>query len=147
MRALNGMYVGARSRIGNVRRIPVVSARDSEPETPPAAQLVAIRAVHTVIWGFFAGCIVAIPIFACLDELRYAAALIAVTFVEVLVLALNGGSCPLTRAAARYTTDRRDNFDIYLPEWLARNNKRIFGTMYAAGAILTAYLWYSNQNT
>jgi hypothetical protein len=28
--------------------------------------------------------------------------------------------CPLTGIAARYTDDRRDNFDIYLPPWLAR---------------------------
>jgi hypothetical protein len=36
----------------------------------------------------------------------------------------------LTNVAARYTNDRRDNFDIVLPLWLARYNKIIFG--YAA---------------
>jgi hypothetical protein len=47
----------------------------------------------------------------------------------VLVLIANGGRCPLTTLAARYTMDRRDNFNIYLPEWLARHNKLIFGSI------------------
>ncbi len=42
-----------------------------------------------------------------------------VMLVEVAVLAFNGMRCPLTDLAARYTDDRRDNFDIYLPLWLA----------------------------
>jgi hypothetical protein len=31
---------------------------------------------------------------------------------------------------ARYTDDRHYNFDIYLPEWLAKHNKSIFGALY-----------------
>jgi hypothetical protein len=38
-----------------------------------------------------------------------------------------------TAVAARYTDDRRVNFDIYLPEWLARYNKQIFGPLYVVG--------------
>jgi hypothetical protein len=41
----------------------------------------------------------------------------------------------------RYTSDRRDNFDIYLPEWLARHNQRIFGTLYVAGISVTLAKW------
>ena len=37
---------------------------------------------------------------------------------------------------ARYTDDRRPNFDIYLPSWLARYNKQIFGSLFAAGILL-----------
>jgi hypothetical protein len=50
-----------------------------------------------------------------------------VVFVEVLVLVFNDWHGPLTPVAARFTTDRRDNFDIFLPEWLARYNKEMFG--------------------
>ena len=46
---------------------------------------------------------------------------------------------PLTTVAARCTHERRANFDIYLPEWLARYNKHIFGALYAAGLAFT--LW------
>ena len=64
-------------------------------------------------------------------------------FVEVRIVLLNDGHCPLTAVAARYTEDRRDNFDIYIPEWLARHNKRIFGTLYACGVLATACLWHT----
>ena len=60
---------------------------------------------------------------------------------EVVVLAINRWRCPLTPIAARYTEDRRANFDIYLPEWLARYNKEIFGSLYAVGLAWVAYLW------
>jgi hypothetical protein len=63
--------------------------------------------------------------------------------VEVLVLAFNRWRCPLTDVAARHTSDRRDNFDIYLPEWLARHNKVIFGTLYVAGLAFLGWAGFS----
>jgi hypothetical protein len=56
-------------------------------------------------------------------------------------LAMNGGHCPLTDLASRNTTDRTDNFDIYLPLWLARRNKTIFGTLYALGELFVLGRW------
>ncbi len=103
----------------------------------------AVKLLHTLVWACFAGCIVAIPICAWAGRLVTAAALIAVVFVEVLVLAFNGMSCPMTRVAAEFTDDRRDNFDIYLPEWLARHNKLIFGLLYVAGIVVTILRWNS----
>ena len=70
-----------------------------------------------------------------------AAVLIAVIFVEVLVLMVNGLRCPLTDVAARYTEDRRDNFDIYLPIRIARYNKLIFGSLFVAGILFTIAMW------
>lgn len=109
------------------------------PSTPPA--LIAIKLAHSVVWAFFAGCIVAIPVYAVLGRNRVAAVLVAVVLLEVAVLALNGGRCPLTDVAARYTDDRRDNFDIYLPLPIARHNKLIFGLLYLAGIVVTAACW------
>jgi hypothetical protein len=49
--------------------------------------------------------------------------LAGLVFVECAVLALNRGPCPLTDLASRYTDDRAAaNFDIHLPEWLARRH-------------------------
>jgi hypothetical protein len=73
-----------------------------------------VRLLHTAVWAVFAGCIV---------------------LGEVVVLWIHRWSCPLTAVAARYTQDRRANFDIYLPEWLARYNKQIFGPLYAVGVV------------
>jgi hypothetical protein len=112
-----------------------------EDSARAATRLVVIKALHTVIWAFFAGCIIAIPVVAWIGRYIHAAILIAIVFVEVLVILLNNGHCPLTPAAARYTSDRRDNFDIYLPEWLARHNKLIFGAIYFCGVLMTALLW------
>ena len=110
-----------------------------------AAALRAIKVVHTVAWAFFASCIFAIPLCAWRGELRAATWLIAVVFGECVVIAVNRMRCPLTPLAARYTEDRRDNFDIYLPEWLARNNKLIFGLLYLGGTIYTLVLWAGSR--
>lgn len=104
-------------------------------------RLVFVKLVHTAVWAFFAGCIFAIPVLAWRGQLLLAGILCGVVFVEVLVLVFNDWRCPLTPVAARFTTDRRDNFDIFLPEWLARYNKEVFGVLYVAGLIYVAYLW------
>lgn len=58
---------------------------------------------------------------------------------------MNGMACPLTDVAERYTNDRRANFDIYLPEWLARSNKTIFGTLYFAGLVFLLVSWTASR--
>jgi hypothetical protein len=98
-----------------------------------ARRLRAIRVLHTAVWVVFAGCIVAIPVLAWQGRFGAVAVLAAMVLGEVVVLWLNRWSCPLTAVAACYTDDRSANFDIYLPEWLARYNKQIFGPLYVAG--------------
>jgi hypothetical protein len=106
-----------------------------------ARRLHAIKATHTCAWGIFAGCIVAFPVLAARGQFGLASILVAIVCAEVLVLAVNGMRCPLTAVAARYTSDRADNFDIYLPLWLARYNKRVFGSLFVAGLIFSAWQW------
>jgi len=100
-----------------------------------------VKMAHTIVWAIFAACIIAIPILAWFGHDRQASLLIMIVLVELLVLLVNHGNCPLTAVAARYTTDRRDNFDIYLPQWLARYNKLIFGTIYFFGVAVTFSRW------
>jgi hypothetical protein len=107
----------------------------------PEASLRAVRIVHTVAWAFFAGCILAVPVFAFRSDIPTAALLIVTVFVEVLIILANRWRCPLTDVAARYTDRREDNFDIYLPLWLARYNKEIFGTLYVLGMLYTLGKW------
>jgi hypothetical protein len=101
-----------------------------------ARALTAIRVLHTTIWGFFASSIVAIPIATQFGELTAALWMSLFVWGEVGVLLLNAMRCPLTSVAARYTEDRADNFDIFLPRWLARHNQLIFGTLFAASQAL-----------
>ena len=100
-----------------------------------------VRVAHTLAWALFAGCIVAIPYFAWRRKLEVAGALIAVVALEVAILLANHMRCPLTAIAARFTRDRRDNFDIYLPLWLAATHKRIFGTLFVGGLVVAATRW------
>jgi hypothetical protein len=106
-----------------------------------ARRLQLVKLVHTVVWAVFAGCVVAIPWLTW--HRRFAAAVVLATIVlgEVVVLWYHRWSCPLTAIAARYTDDRRANFDIYLPEWLARHNQRIFGSVYVIGVAYLAARW------
>ncbi|MBT9519459.1 MAG: hypothetical protein IV101_01080 [Dechloromonas sp.] len=107
----------------------------------PESKLRAIKAIHTLVWAVFAGSILAIPGFAFLGNSIVAWGLIGFVFLEVIVLIANRMRCPLTDVAGRYTSDRQDNFDIYLPLWLARHNKEVFGGLYLAGIVYV--IWVS----
>jgi len=107
----------------------------------PETSLRLIKLAHTVVWAFFAGCIVAIPVFGYLRRFETALLLTGAVMVEVVILAVNRMRCPLTDIAARYTEDRRDNFDIYLPLPIARHNKTIFGFLFIGGMIFTLAQW------
>lgn len=108
---------------------------------PIPVALTAVKLAHTIVWTFFVACIAGIPLAAWHGEFVVAAWLAAIVFVEVLVLALNRWRCPLTAVAARYTGDRRENFDIYLPLWLAAHNKQVFGSLYLAGVAYAVAMW------
>lgn len=104
--------------------------------------LFAVKVVHTVAWAFFAGCIVLLPWATHTGRAALSAWLVALVLGESLVLVLNGWRCPLTDVAARYTDDRRDNFDIFLPLWLARYNKHVFGSLFVLGLADAAVAWF-----
>jgi polyferredoxin len=100
-------------------------------------RLQTVKLLHTMVWAVFAGCVVTMPWLTSQRKFGAAAVLATIVLGEVVVLWYHRWSCPLTAVAARYTDDRRANFDIYLPEWLARHNQRIFGSLYVIGV---AYL-------
>jgi hypothetical protein len=99
------------------------------------ARLRLVKLIHSGAWLLFASAIVLIGPLAMAGERRAALWLAALVSVECAILFANGMRCPLTAVAARYTNDRRDNFDIYLPLWVARHNKTIFGFWFAADVI------------
>ena len=107
-----------------------------------ARVLIAIKLMHTVVWAFFVGCIIGIPLAASHARFELAWILIALVLVEIFVLMANRWSCPLTGVAARHTLDRQANFDIYLPLWIARYNKLIFGGLFAGGVVYTLGEWW-----
>jgi hypothetical protein len=111
----------------------------------PSSALRTVKIVHTLAWAFFAGCIVAIPVATYAGNFFAAFVLIGIVLVEVVILVVNGWRCPLTDVAARYTDDRADNFDIYLPLLLARYNKLIFGWLFAGALAYTLLEWSAGK--
>lgn len=111
-------------------------------QSEAALSLRRIKLLHTVVWFVLGSFVLAIPLLVALGHQRIAVALIAIVAIEVVVLLLNRFRCPLTDVAAQYTDDRRDNFDIYLPLWLARYNKQIFGVLYVAGILYALLAWW-----
>ena len=110
---------------------------------PRNIALQGIKTVHTLVWIFFVLCIFAIPVMSWRGNDGLAALFVAIVAIEVAVLALNKWRCPMTPLAARFTQNRTPNFDIYLPPWLARYNKQIFGSIYAAGTVFAFVMWLS----
>lgn len=106
--------------------------------------LVSIKILHTAIWLFIVGCIVAIPIVGARGRFLPAMVLTGIVLVECVILAVNKGRCPLTDLAARYTAEHTDNFDIYLPLWLARHNKAIFAVLFVAGELFLLGCWLTS---
>lgn len=103
-------------------------------------KLFFIKSVHTIIWAFYVlviGYIVYAGVSDRIGILVWIA--IGLVIVEGFVLLLNDWRCPLTLVGRRYTKNTDDNFDIFLPKWLARNNKVIFTTVYAIGVILVVW--------
>jgi hypothetical protein len=99
-----------------------------------------IKILRAPIWVVLVGAILAIPVIASAGDLHLALRLSVAVSAEVFVLAVNGMRGPLTDVAARYTTDRSDNFDI-LPIWLVRHNKLIFGSLFAATEVFLVREW------
>lgn len=110
-----------------------------------ASRLAAIKLLHTAVWAVMAGCILALPVLAFASKFVWAAILTFVVLCECAVLAANGGRCPMTDWAAKFTDDRAHNFDIYLPNWLARNNKAIFGTLFVLSEIVVVWRWLARS--
>lgn len=105
-----------------------------------AKQLMYVKLVHTAIWLVLAPVVLYVlwsGVTGHITIYSWIAALAIV--VEGVVLLLFKGSCPLTVVARKYSDSDKDNFDIYLPNWLARYNKLIFGSLYGVGLVLMLY--------
>lgn len=104
-------------------------------------RLFLVKAVHTAIWAVLAGGILAIPVVGWAEMYGLVLGLNCIVLAEIFALALNDGRCPLSGVAARLTDDRRDGFDIFIPAWLARHNKLIFGSLFVVGEAVAFMRW------
>ena len=100
-------------------------------------RLILIKWIHTIIWGvlvlaifytLYAGAFNSVGILAWFC--------IGLVFIEGIVLMICRGRCPLTLLARNYTDNYSVGFDIFLPMWLAKNNKLIFSIIFIVGFML-----------
>lgn len=104
------------------------------------SKIVLVKFVHTAVWVVMAAAsafILYSGIVGTLGPLLWIC--VALLVFESLVLLVNKWTCPLTPIAMRYTAERSDNFDIYLPRLVAKHNKIIFGGIFAAGLMLVVF--------
>ena len=107
---------------------------------PAATKLWLIKALHTVVWAFFVAAILLVLFSGITNKLTsYTWVASGAVVLEGLILLAFKSHCPLTLLARKYSTSTKDNFDIFLPEWLARYNKLVFSVLYAIGLALVGY--------
>ncbi|MEZ4939776.1 MAG: hypothetical protein R3D58_02845 [Saprospiraceae bacterium] len=107
-------------------------------------KLRAIKLIHTLVWVFFVSIIfytVYCGVFNEITVLTWIA--IGLVILEGLVLVAFKMFCPLTLLARRYSDSEKENFDIYLPLFVARYNKQIFTSIFLIGLILVLYRTFS----
>jgi len=100
-------------------------------------KLLAIKVIHTLIWLFFVIVIFFILYSGLSGKINvYTWMGIGLILGEGLMLLIFKTFCPLTLLARKYSNSQKDNFDIYLPNWLARYNKIIFTTIFLIGFVM-----------
>ena len=105
-----------------------------------SGKLIAIKLIHTVIWLFFVIIIFYILYAGITDQITlFTWIAIGLVVLEGIVLMLCNMFCPLTIVARKYSDSQKDNFDIFLPNWLARHNKTIFTTIYLIGVLIVLF--------
>ena len=92
--------------------------------------LILIKSLHTLVWVFFNVVLVYLYYAVLMDQIGILFWLgIGAFALEFVILLIYGWSCPLTYWARKYSDSDKDNFDIYLPNWLARHTKTIYSTL------------------
>ena len=107
------------------------------------AKLTAIKIIHTLIWLFFNVVIFYMLYAVITNKIDIWIWLgIALILIEGLVLLIFKAKCPPTVLARKYSNSTKDNFDIYLPNWLAKYNKLIYTSIFLFIIALLFYkLW------
>lgn len=95
------------------------------------SNLTTIKIIHTIIWGFFNVVLFYMAYAIIVDKIdKYVWIGIGLILLEGIVLLSFKKMCPLTIMARKYSDSNKDNFDIYLPNWLAKYNKVIYTSFF-----------------
>jgi hypothetical protein len=102
-----------------------------------ATKLTIIKTIHTAIWLFFNLVIFYLLYAVIVNKIDiWVWICIGLIFLEGLILLVCKRTCPVTMIARKYSDSSKDNFDIFLPNWLARHNKTIYTVIVAIALII-----------
>jgi hypothetical protein len=102
--------------------------------------LIVIKSVHTLVWLFFN--LVLFYLFYAVVTNNIGTLVwigLGLFALEGIVLVIFKMMCPLTILARKYSDSTRDNFDIFLPNWLARNTKLIYTSLLGIVILMLIY--------
>jgi len=103
-------------------------------------KLLFIKSIHTAIWIFFNVVIFYLLYAAIAGKIDiWVWVCVSLVLIEGLVLLAFKMFCPLTVWARKYSTSTKANFDIFLPNWLAKYNKLIYTTIFCIAVIIVVY--------
>lgn len=103
-------------------------------------KLLFIKSLHTVIWLFFNVVIFYLLYAAIANKIdKWVWICIALVLLEGLILLAFKMFCPLTVIARKYSDSTKANFDIFLPNWLAKYNKLIYTSIFVVAVIIVVY--------
>lgn len=104
------------------------------------SKLIIVKSIHTFIWIFF-NVVMFYMLYAVLTNKLDLWLWIGfgLFVLEGITLLLFKFYCPLTLIARKYSDSTKDNFDIYLPNWLAKYTKLIYTTLLVIILLMTLY--------
>lgn len=103
-------------------------------------KLILIKLIHTLVWLFF-NVVIFYMLYAVLVNkidiwLWIGYGLFVLEGITLLVFKF---FCPLTIIARKYSDSTKANFDIYIPNWLAKYNKPVYTSILGVIMIITIY--------
>ena len=94
-------------------------------------KLIIIKIIHTLVWLFFNVVLFYMAYAVIINKIdKFIWIGIGLIALEGIVLLIFNKVCPLTIIARKYSDSTKDNFDIYLPNWLAKWNKLIYTALF-----------------
>ncbi len=111
-------------------------------------ELILVKLLHTVVWVFF-NFVIFYFLYAVIVNKIDIWVWICLGFIllEGFILLIFKSICPITLIARKYSDSQRDNFDIFLPNWLARYNKLIYTSIVILAVVILLYQLFWSNNT
>jgi hypothetical protein len=111
------------------------------------SKLTVIKIAHTLVWFFFNVVLFYLFYAVFINKIdKFVWIGIGLILMEGLVLLYFRLTCPLTIMARKYSDSPKDNFDIFLPNWLAKHNKLIYTTLFIIILCILMYRMLSDGN-